>query len=114
MNIQTHGMLETHPSVLFPLPAGDYAHVLVRDYCNAPKYVPGDVLLVNLGVTKFLADGLYAVEFAGQQLIRYLRAQGGPLQLFCGSTPSIFTAVTPDSCRVLGMIESAAKVRRVG
>lgn len=113
MNIQTHGMLETHPSVLFPLPAGDYAHVLVKDFDHAPEYIPGDVLLVNLGVSRFVADGLYAVEHAGRQKIRYLRDDGS-LRMFCGSHPTVAITVTPDTCRVLGMVESAAKVRRVG
>ncbi|TMN24529.1 hypothetical protein [Pseudoxanthomonas sp. X-1] len=113
MNIQPHGMLETHPSALFPLPAGDYAHVLVRDHCNAPAYVPGDVLLVNLAIRRFVADGLYVVEHAGQQKIRYLRDDGS-LRMVCGSHPTVAITVTADNCHVLGMVESAAKVRRVG
>lgn len=106
--------LAPHPSVLFPLPIGNYAHVLVRDNLNAPRYVPGDVLLVNLDINRFVADGLYVVDHAGRQLVRYLQDVGNGLRMFTGSAPHTAFVVTPETCRVLGMVEAAAQVRRVG
>ncbi|CAE6837873.1 hypothetical protein [Xanthomonas arboricola] len=107
-----HRCIESHPSVLFPLPAGNYAHVLVKDTTNAPRYMPGDVLLVNMDVASFMFDGLYAVELNGRQLIRYLRDSGEGLIMFSGSAPHLGFAA-PGDMRVLGLAESAAQVRRI-
>ncbi len=104
--------LRADVSVLFPLPEGNYAHVLVRDTANAPRYMPGDVLLVNLAVTNFVADGLYTVELNGRQLVRYLRDGPDGLVMFSGSAPQ-HDFKPPQDFRILGMAESAAQIRRI-
>lgn len=110
---------ETHPSVLFPLPAGDYAHVLVRDNLNAPQFQIGDVLLADLRITSVTYDGIYVLQIGDQPVVRSVQFKPGPngrmaYYVFCVSMPDSGFFARPDQLVALGAIEAVAQLRRVG
>lgn len=112
--------LSTHPSVLFPLPEGNYAHVLVRDNLNAPNFMIGDVLLANLNITSWKWDGTYVVQVGDQQLVRWVQwipdpadCKQGAFRIFCISMPDSGFHVSREQLVVLASIEAHAQVRRV-
>ncbi|WP_435012982.1 hypothetical protein [Xanthomonas arboricola] len=112
--------LSTHASVLFPLPEGNYAHVLVRDNLNAPNFMIGDVLLANLDVTSAKWDGIYVVQIGDQQLVRWIHFKPDPkasnrmaYYVFCMSMPDSGFFVGKKQIVVLAHVESHAQIRRV-
>lgn len=112
--------LATHASVLFPLPEGNYAHVLVRDNLNAPNFMVGDVLLANLSNTSCRWDGTYVVQIGDQQLVRWVQwvpdtadCRRGSFRIFCMSMPDSGFFVSREQLVVLASIEAHAQARRV-
>lgn len=112
--------LSTHASVLFPLPKGNYAHVLVRDNLNAPNFMIGDVLLANLDVTSAKWDGIYVVQIGDRQLVRWIHFKPDAkasnrmaYYVFCMSMPDSGFFVSREQLVVLASIEAHAQARRV-
>lgn len=88
--------------------------VEVQDCLNSPRYEPGDLLHVDLQRNQFAGDGCYAIEIAGQQMIRFVQARPGGLHVFTRSQPGAAYPVPRDLLVFLGMVTFATTTRRVG
>lgn len=54
------------------------AYVSVKDDLNAPALEAGDVLLVDLGVTRWGYDGVYVVDVNGEPIVRFVQDRARP------------------------------------
>ncbi|WP_256647486.1 hypothetical protein [Stenotrophomonas maltophilia] len=92
-----------------------WATVAVTDREHAPKYVPGDVLVIDLKVTDFRYDAMYAVEINGKQHLRYVQSRGSDgMYVYVLSGIYKGTLIPRAALRVLGLVTYANTLRRVG
>jgi len=91
-----------------------WATVALTDSQNAPRYVPGDVLVIDLEVTEFRGDALYAVEIDGEALIRYVQVRPAGLYVYALSGIYEGHTIPRAALRVLGLVTYANTLRRVG
>ncbi|MGH8037049.1 MAG: hypothetical protein ACREPD_04840 [Stenotrophomonas sp.] len=106
--------LQAHTSVMFPPPAEGFAHVLVQDNLNAPRFEKGDVLLANLAHTEWRYDGIYVVELHGRQLVRYVMHRGGPkLYVYYQAAIGHGEYIDKADLKILASITAANTTRRV-
>lgn len=91
-----------------------WATVALIDSQNAPSYLPGDVLVIDLTVKQYRGDALYAVEIDGEALIRYVQARPAGLYVYALSGIYEGHTIQRAALRVLGLVTYASKLRRVG
>lgn len=90
-----------------------WATLALTDSQNAPRYLPGDVLVIDLEVTEFRGDALYAVEIHGEALIRYVQARSAGLYVYALSGIYEGHQIPRAELRVLGLVTYANTLRRV-
>lgn len=91
-----------------------WATVALTDSQNAPNYLPGDVLVIDLEVTEYRYDAMYAVEIDGEALIRFVQHRPGGLYVYALSGIYEGHLIPRAALRVLGLVTYANKLRRVG
>ncbi|WP_152906718.1 S24 family peptidase [Stenotrophomonas maltophilia] len=106
--------LQTHTSVAFPPPAEGFAHILVRDNLNAPRFEKGDVLLADLSRTEWRYDGIYVLELHGRQVVRYVQDRGSKgLYVYYLSAMELGQFIPKSELKVLAAITAVNCTRRV-
>ena len=106
--------LQTHTSVAFPPPAGGFAHILVQDNLNAPRFAKGDVLLADLSRTEWRYDGIYVLDLHGRQVVRYVQDRGSKgLYVYYLAAMELGEFIHKDKLRVLAAITAVNCTRRV-
>ncbi len=99
-------------------PAEGYAYVRVCDNLNAPKFEIGDVLQVDMGVTRFNWDGIYVIRLGDRDLVRHVqhmaRPEGGMgYYVFGSSVRHLGFFLTREELQVLGAVITVCSFRRV-
>lgn len=106
--------LQAHTSVMFPPTAEGFAHVLVQDNLNAPRFERGDVLLANLTHNEWRYDGIYVVELHGRQVVRYVQDQGRKgLYVYYLSALELGQFILKSELKVLASVTAVNSTRRV-
>lgn len=107
-----NGIAGAYISPVHPLPEGNFAHIHVRDNLNAPDFHIGDVLIVDLGTTRFKWDGLYVIEINGRQVVRRVQDRGQTFYVFCTSAPNMGFHVACSELVVLASVQTGWTHRR--
>lgn len=90
------------------------AYVSVKDDLNAPALEAGDVLLVDLGVTRWGYDGVYVVDVNGEAVVRFVQDRGGGgLYVYCLSLMDQGQVLPRESVSILAAVKAVTKIRRV-
>ncbi|QCZ98552.1 hypothetical protein DL544_18465 [Stenotrophomonas sp. pho] len=90
------------------------AYVSVKDDLNAPALEAGDVLLVDLGVTRWGYDGVYVVDINGEAVVRFVQDRGGGgLYVYCLSLMDQGQVLPRESVSILAAVKAVTKIRRV-
>ncbi|ENE2730168.1 TPA: hypothetical protein ACKP89_002585 [Stenotrophomonas maltophilia] len=90
------------------------AYVLVKDDLSAPALEAGDVLLVDLGVTRWGYDGVYVVDINGEPVVRFVQDRGGGrLYVYCLSLMDQGQSLPRESVSILAAVKTVTKIRRV-
>jgi len=106
--------LQAHTSVMCPPPAEGFAHVLVQDNLNAPRFEKGDVLLANLAHNEWRYDGIYVLELHGKQVVRYVQDRGSQgLYVYYLSAMELGQFIPKIELKVLAAVTAANTTRRV-
>lgn len=106
--------LQAHTSVMFPPPAEGFAHIVVQDNLNAPRFEIGDVLLANLNVTAWAYDGIYVIQVNDRQVVRYVQDRGaGKLYVYHLSMIDCGYFVDRNCLQILAAVELVSQTRRV-
>ncbi|MCF5089603.1 hypothetical protein GIW57_05355 [Stenotrophomonas sp. PA-6-5C] len=106
--------LQAHTSVAFPPPADGFAHILVSDNLNAPRFEKGDVLLADLSRTEWRYDGIYVLDLHGQQVVRYVQDRGSKgLYVYYLAAMDLGQFIPKSELRVLAAIKAVNCTRRV-
>lgn len=113
--IEQPSTLHQHASVVFPPPAEGFAHVLVQDNLNAPRFERGDVLLANLAQTVWSYDGVYVLELHDRQVVRYVQDRGvkGHLYVYYLSGMELGQLVPKSELKILAAVTAVNSTRRV-
>lgn len=112
--IEQPSTLHQHTSVMFQPPGEGFAHVLVQDNLNAPRFERGDVLLVNLAQTEWRYDGPYVVELHGQQVVRFVQDRGGKgLYVYYASGVEFAQCIPKCDLKILGAVTALNSTRRI-
>ncbi len=89
------------------------AYVSVKDDLNAPALEAGDVLLVDLGVTRWGYDGVYVVDLNGEPVVRFVQDRGGGgLYVYCLSLIDQGQSLPRESVPILAAVIAVTKTRR--
>lgn len=95
-------------------PGASVAYVSVKDDLNAPALEAGDVLLVDLGVTRWGYDGVYVVDINGEAVVRFVQDRGGGgLYVYCLSLMDQGQVLARESVSILAAVKAVTKIRRV-
>lgn len=106
--------LQAHTSVMFQPPAEGFAHILVQDNLNAPKFEKGDVLLANLAHSEWRYDGIYVIELHGRQVVRYVQDRGSQgLYVYYLSGMELGQFIPKSELKVLAAVTAVNSTRRV-
>lgn len=106
--------LQAHTSVVFPPPAEGFAHILVQDNLNAPRFEKGDVLLANLAHTEWRYDGVYVVDLHGRQLVRYVQDRGGQgLYVYYLSAIEMGQFIPKSELKIIAAVHAVNSTRRI-
>lgn len=90
------------------------AYVSVKDDLNAPALDAGDVLLVDLGVTRWGYDGVYVVDVNGEPVVRFVQDRGGGgLYVYCLSLIGQGQWLPRESVPILAAVIAVTKTRRI-
>ncbi|ENE1252518.1 S24 family peptidase [Stenotrophomonas maltophilia] len=90
------------------------AYVSVKDDLNAPALEAGDILLVDLGVTRWGYDGVYVVDINGEAVVRFVQDRGGGgLYVYCLSLMDQGQVLPRESVSILAAVKAVTKIRRV-
>lgn len=90
------------------------AYVSVKDDLNAPALEAGDVLLVDLGVTRWGYDGVYVVDVNGEPVVRFVQDRGGGgLYVYCLSLIDQGQSLPRESVHILAAVIAITKTRRI-
>ncbi|EKT4105704.1 hypothetical protein QEG46_001680 [Stenotrophomonas maltophilia] len=112
--IEQPSTLHQHVSVMFPPPGEGFAHVLVSDNLNSPRFERGDVLLANLSQTEWRYDGVYVVELHGRQVVRFVQDRGEPgLYVFYLAGMELGQFVPKSELKILAAVTAVTSTRRV-
>ncbi|HEL5040430.1 TPA: S24 family peptidase [Stenotrophomonas maltophilia] len=114
----------TPPTAMEAIPVGDcsadertgagVAYVSVKDDLNAPALEAGDVLLVDLGVTRWEYDGVYVVDVNGEPVVRFVQDRGGGgLYVYCLSLMDQGQPLSRESVSILAAVIAVTKTRRI-
>lgn len=108
------GIAGAYISPVHPLPEGNFAHILVQDNLNAPRFERGDVLLADLSQTEWRYDGVYVVELHGRQVVRYVqdRSSSG-LYVYHLSCMDLGQFVPKSDLKILAAVIAVNSTRRV-
>lgn len=112
------------PTALGAVPVGDcsaderteacVAYVSVKDDLNAPVLEAGDVLMVDLGVTRWGYDGVYVVDINGGPVVRFVQDRGGGrLYVYCLTLMSQGQSLPPEAVSILAAVKTVTKTRRI-
>lgn len=94
--------------------AARVAYVSVKDDLNAPDLEAGDVLMVDLGVTRWGYDGVYVVDINGEPVVRFVQDRGGGgLYVYCLSLMDQGQVLPRESVSILAAVKTVTKIRRV-
>lgn len=106
--------LQAHTSVIFPPPDAGFAHVLVQDNLNSPRFERGDVLLADLTHNQWRYDGIYVIELHGRQVVRYVQDRGSPgLYVYYLSAMELGQFIPTSDLKVLAAVTAVNSTRRV-
>lgn len=106
--------LRHHVSVMHLPPADGFAHVLVQDNLNAPRFERGDVLLANLAQTEWRYDGIYVVELHGRQVVRFVQDRGSRgLYVYYLAGMELGQFVPKSELKILAAVTAVNSTRRV-
>lgn len=90
------------------------AYVSVKDDLNAPALEAGDVLLVDLGVTRWGYDGVYVVDINGEPVVRFVQDRGGGrLYVYCLSLMDQGQSLPCEAVSILAAAKAVTKTRRI-
>lgn len=118
------GELVSRSTAMEAVPVGDcpagertgagVAYVSVKDDLNAPAVEAGDVLLVDLGVTRWGYDGIYVVDIHGEAVVRFVQDRGGGrLYVYCLTLLSHGQSLPPEAVSILAAVKAITKTRRI-
>ncbi|OJY78184.1 MAG: hypothetical protein BGP18_05065 [Stenotrophomonas sp. 69-14] len=117
--VQVQSQIESYPSPVLMPPAEGRAYVLVRDNLNAPSFEIGDVLEVDLGITRCRWDGVYVILLGGRQIVRRVQIRPGKngrpaFYIFTTSSRDQGFFLSFDELVVLAEVKNVCSVRRIG
>lgn len=94
--------------------AARVAYVSVKDDLNAPALEAGDVLMVDLGVTRWGYDGVYVVDINGEPVVRFVQDRGGGrLYVYCLSLMDQGQSLPCEAISILAAAKAVTKTRRI-